>query len=153
MTSAGKTGSCFPDEKERRMAFFLQYVFRIPLPHKGVGDLPSSVRRSGNGLPRHRRRIFYVSTSLFRRLLAGRRQRVEEPAEADRVYVGDTVSRDIIGAKRAGFGWAAQIYSFLTAQKDVGIPITEAERPDVVIQNFEEFLAWLDQENPAMTLK
>ena len=69
------------------------------------------------------------------------------------VYVGDTVSRDIIGAKRAGFGKAVQIYSFLTAQKDVGIPVAEAEKPDVVIQNFEEFLAWLDRENPAMALK
>ena len=36
MTSAGKTGSCFPDEKERRAAFLLQCVFRIPLPHKGA---------------------------------------------------------------------------------------------------------------------
>ena len=69
------------------------------------------------------------------------------------VYMGDTVSRDIIGAKRAGFGKAVQIYSFLTAQKDVGIPIAEAEKPDVVIQNFEEFLEWLDRENPAMALK
>ena len=69
------------------------------------------------------------------------------------VYMGDTVSRDIIGAKRAGFGKAVQIYSFLTAQKDVGIPIAEAEKPDVVIQNFQEFLEWLDRENPAMALK
>ena len=30
----------------------LQCVFRIPLPHKGAGDFPSSVRRSGNGLPK-----------------------------------------------------------------------------------------------------
>ena len=69
------------------------------------------------------------------------------------VYMGDTVSRDIIGAKRAGFGRAVQIYSFLTAQKDVGIPIAEAEKPDVVIRNFEEFLAWLDRENPDMALR
>ena len=68
------------------------------------------------------------------------------------VYIGDTVSRDIIGAKRAGFGKAVQIYSFLTAQKDEGIPIAEAEKPDVVIRNFEEFLAWLDRENPEMAL-
>ena len=47
----------------------------------------------------------------------------------------------------------AQIYSFLTAQKVVGIPIAESEKPDVVIQNFEEFLDWLDRENPAMALK
>ena len=69
------------------------------------------------------------------------------------VYMGDTVSRDILGAKRAGFGKAVQIYSFLTAQKDVGIPVAEAEKPDVVIENFEQFLAWLDRENPAMALK
>jgi len=31
--SAGKTGSCFPDEKTTS----LQYVFRIPLPHMGTG--------------------------------------------------------------------------------------------------------------------
>ena len=68
------------------------------------------------------------------------------------VYMGDTVSRDIIGAKRAGFGKAVQIYSFLTAQKDEGIPIAEAEKPDVVIKNFDEFLAWLDRENPEMAL-
>lgn len=68
------------------------------------------------------------------------------------VYMGDTVSRDIIGAKRAGFGKTVQIYSFLTAQKDEGIPIAEAEKPDVVIRNFEEFLAWLDRENPEMAL-
>ena len=36
----------------------LQCVFRIPLPHKGAGDFPSSVRRSENGLPKYRRRIF-----------------------------------------------------------------------------------------------
>ena len=40
MTSAGKTGSCFPDEKERRAAFLLQCVFRIPLPHEGAVDPP-----------------------------------------------------------------------------------------------------------------
>ena len=30
--SAGKTGSCFPDET----TLGLQYVFRIPLPHQGI---------------------------------------------------------------------------------------------------------------------
>ena len=69
------------------------------------------------------------------------------------VYMGDTVSRDILGAKRAGFGKAVQIYSFLTAQKDVGVEIADADKPDVVTQNFEEFLAWLDRENPAMALR
>lgn len=67
------------------------------------------------------------------------------------VYMGDTISRDIIGAKRAGFGKCVQIYSFLSAQKDVGIE--NLEKPDVVINNFEEFIQWLDQENPEMALR
>ena len=40
----------------------------------------------------------------------------------------------------------------LAAPEDEGIPVAEAEKPDVVIQNFEEVLAWLDQENPEMAL-
>ena len=65
------------------------------------------------------------------------------------VYMGDTVSRDIIGAKRAGFGKAVQIYSFLSAQKDVGV-VADVEKPDVVIENFRQFLDWLDEVNPEM---
>lgn len=37
------------------------------------------------------------------------------------VYVGDTVSRDIIGSKRAGFACAIQICSKLTKEKDLGV--------------------------------
>ncbi len=37
------------------------------------------------------------------------------------VYVGDTVSRDIIGSKRAGFAVAIQIGSQLTKEKDKGV--------------------------------
>ena len=66
------------------------------------------------------------------------------------VYMGDTVSRDIIGAKRAGFGKSVQIYSFLSAQKDVGVT-EDADKPDMVIENFRQFLEWLDQVNPAPT--
>ena len=63
--------------------------------------------------------------------------------------MGDTVSRDIIGAKRAGFGKAVQIYSFLSAQKDVGV-VADAEKPDVVIENFQQFIQWLDEVNPEL---
>lgn len=59
------------------------------------------------------------------------------------VYVGDTISRDIIGAKRAGFGRAVQICSFLTSQKDEGLPVKENERPDVIIRDLRELLDWL----------
>jgi len=62
------------------------------------------------------------------------------------VYVGDTVSRDIIGAKRMGFGKAVQIPSFLTAKKDAAVG--DADRPDLIIRDFSELVTFLDGENP-----
>ena len=51
-------------------------------------------------------------------------------------YVGDTVSRDIIGARRAGYGLAIQIRSFLTEKSaDRG---TEDVQPDAVIRDLTE---------------
>ena len=77
------------------------------------------------------------------------RQMQADPKQS--VYMGDTVSRDIIGAKSAGFGKAVQIYSFLSAQKDVGV-VADSEKPDYIVKSFEEFIAWLDQINPEMAL-
>ena len=68
------------------------------------------------------------------------------------VYVGDTVSRDIIGPKQVGFAKAVQIRSFLSDQKDVNVA-TDAERPDKVIGNLMDLVTWLDQVNPAMAPK
>ena len=65
------------------------------------------------------------------------------------VYVGDTVSRDIIGSKRAGFGKAVQIGSFLSAQKDAAVG-AGAEKPDVVIDRIGALADWLDSVNPTM---
>jgi putative hydrolase of the HAD superfamily len=50
-------------------------------------------------------------------------------------YVGDTVSRDTIGARRAGYGLAIQIKSFLTTQVDHG---TDGVRPDAIIRDLTE---------------
>jgi putative hydrolase of the HAD superfamily len=50
-------------------------------------------------------------------------------------YVGDTVSRDVIGARRAGYGLAIQIRSFLTDRSDEG---TDHVPPDAVIQDLRE---------------
>lgn len=36
-------------------------------------------------------------------------------------YVGDTYSRDVLGARRAGFGVTIHIHSFLTKTKDVNV--------------------------------
>ena len=54
-------------------------------------------------------------------------------APEESVYVGDTVSRDIIGSKRAGFAAAIQICSKLTREKDAGI--RRAWEPDYVVED------------------
>ena len=59
------------------------------------------------------------------------RQLQSAPEEC--VYVGDTISRDIIGSKRSGFAKAIQIGSFLTKEKDQGVK-REFE-PDYVISD------------------
>ena len=52
-------------------------------------------------------------------------------------YVGDTLSRDVVGARRAGYGLAIQIRSFLTARSDQGIVDVE---PDAAIQDLMDVL-------------
>lgn len=47
-------------------------------------------------------------------------------------YVGDTVSRDVVGAHRAGYALAIQIKSFLTGKSDRA---TDTEPPDAVVEN------------------
>jgi len=50
-------------------------------------------------------------------------------------YVGDTISRDVAGAQRAGYGMTIQIKSFLTSRSDRD---SDTERPDAVIQTLNE---------------
>lgn len=50
-------------------------------------------------------------------------------------YVGDTVSRDVVGARRAGYGLTIQIKSFLTTKADHE---TETEIPDQVISDLSQ---------------
>jgi putative hydrolase of the HAD superfamily len=52
-------------------------------------------------------------------------------------YVGDTVSRDVIGARRAKYGLAIQIKSFLTDKTDNG---TSRVRPDAIIQDLMQVI-------------
>ena len=54
-----------------------------------------------------------------------------EPSQS--VYVGDTVSRDVIGSKRAGFAAAIQIGSQLTGEKDA--KIRREFEPDYYIED------------------
>lgn len=52
-------------------------------------------------------------------------------------YVGDTVSRDVVGARSAGYGLAIQIKSFLTDKSDKE---TDIERPDAVILDLRQVI-------------
>lgn len=58
-------------------------------------------------------------------------------------YVGDTVSRDIIGARRAGWGMMIQIDNPLTYKKDAHL-LSQGWTPDYKIYRLEEILPILD---------
>ncbi|QOX64507.1 HAD family hydrolase [Anoxybacterium hadale] len=60
------------------------------------------------------------------------------------VYVGDTVSRDVIGSKKAGFAQAVQICSFMTEVSDSKAS-AGACAPDRIIYSMEELIPYLDQ--------
>lgn len=62
---------------------------------------------------------------------------------AESVYVGDTVSRDIIGSKRAGFAKAIQIGSQLTREKDAGI--CREYEPDYIVSDIYDVLPILKE--------
>ena len=95
------------------------------LEEYGIRDYFSDVTLSSvTGMRKPLADIFYVST----------RQLRVSPKEC--VYVGDTVSRDIIGSKKAGFACAIQIGSQLTREKDSGVR-TDL-RPDHVIEDIYE---------------
>ena len=76
------------------------------------------------------------------------RQMQAKPEEC--AYVGDTISRDIIGAKRMHFGAAIQIQSFLSAQKDAGVDA--AYQPDHIIRELPELVDYLEERNRAERL-
>ncbi len=95
------------------------------LEEYGIRDLFEDVTLSSvTGLRKPRPDIFYVSM----------RQLCVRPEEC--VYVGDTISRDIIGSKRAGFACAIQIRSKLTKEKDAAV--RREFEPDYVIENIYE---------------
>jgi putative hydrolase of the HAD superfamily len=58
-------------------------------------------------------------------------------------YVGDTLSRDVIGSKRAGYALAFQIVSFMTAASDAAVG-PDAERPDYAVESLGEIVGILD---------
>lgn len=58
-------------------------------------------------------------------------------------YVGDTYSRDIVGASRAGFGETFHIHSQLTALKDIGV---YEEKPTHTISDIYDVYTILKEE-------
>ncbi len=98
------------------------------LEEYGIRDFFRDVTLSSvTGFRKPSRDIFTVSLRQMRSL----------PEEC--VYVGDTVSRDVIGSKRAGFAAAVQIGSRLTGEKDRALEKTLA--PDYVIQDIYDVAA------------
>lgn len=81
------------------------------------------VTSSGLGCRKPNPRIFLEATRLM------------DLPPAACAYVGDTISRDVVGARRAGYALAIQIKSFLTDISDRG---TAAETPDVVVRDLSE---------------
>lgn len=75
------------------------------------------------------------------------RQVQSKPEEC--VYVGDTVSRDVIGSKRAGFAKAIQICSKLTGEKDSGI--RREYEPDYMVEDIYEVYPIVQQLREAET--
>jgi len=65
-------------------------------------------------------------------------------AASTTAYVGDTLSRDVIGSKRAGYALAFQIRSFLTAGSDSGVG-PDSEKPDYAVESLSEIVAILDR--------
>ncbi len=57
-------------------------------------------------------------------------------------YVGDTISRDVAGAQRAGYGMSIQIRSFLTGISDRP---GDTARPDAVIASLMDVVALVGQ--------
>lgn len=64
------------------------------------------------------------------------------PASAA-AYVGDTLSRDVIGSKAAGYALAFRIDSFMTAASDTGV-VPDAGKPDFVVESLGEIIGILD---------
>jgi len=111
-----------------RLAIISNVISRGLVPLKlaeyGIAHYFDPVVTSSNfGWRKPNERIFHEATRLMGL----------QPAAC--AYVGDTVSRDVIGARRAGYGLAIQIESFLTAQVDHGIGDV---RPDAVVHDLME---------------
>lgn len=93
------------------------------------------VTSSGFGYRKPSPRIFWEAT----------RQMDLPPAAC--AYVGDTISRDVVGARRAGYALSIQIKSFLTSRSDRE---SDVEAPDAVVRTLDEVVDVVTSHNSAM---
>jgi len=118
------------DERGFRLAIISNTLSRRLVPSKlaeyGIAyHFDPVVTSASLGWRKPNERIFEEATRVM-----------QLPPEAC-AYVGDTVSRDVIGARRAGFGLVVQIKSFLTSKADrdvVGVA------PDATIHDLVQIL-------------
>jgi putative hydrolase of the HAD superfamily len=87
------------------------------------------VTSSGLGTRKPNPRIFWEAARL-----------IGLPPEAC-AYVGDTISRDVIGSRRAGYALAIQIRSFLTKVADGD---SQTESPDFAVDSLLQVLDAVD---------
>ena len=93
------------------------------------------VTSSGFGYRKPSPRIFWEATG-----------KMDLPPAAC-AYVGDTISRDVVGAKRAGYALSIQIKSFLTSRSDSECDV---EAPDVVVRTLDEVADVVTSHNSAI---
>lgn len=62
-------------------------------------------------------------------------------------YVGDTISRDVLGVRRAGWGWVIQIDNPLVYHRDAAVMQEQAVQPDFSIQSLPEIVPIIDRIN------
>ena len=99
-------------------------MVQVKLEEYGIGHYFDPVVTSSNfGWRKPNERIFLEAARLM------------GCAPAECAYVGDTVSRDVSGAHRAGYTLAIQIKSFLTDKADKA---TDVEPPDAVIHDLRQ---------------
>lgn len=115
-------------KKGHRLAIISNIISRGLVPRRlveyGIAHYFDPVVTSSNlGWRKPNARIFEEAAHLM-----------QLPPEAC-AYVGDTVSRDVIGARRAEYGLVIQIKSFLTGKADVGV---DSVPPDAVITDLRQ---------------
>lgn len=123
-----------------RLAIISNIISRRLVPYKlveyGIAQYFDPVVTSSSlGWRKPNERIFNEATRLL-----------QLPPEAC-AYVGDTISRDVIGARRAGYGLAIQIPSFLTGGSDSDVGDIA---PDAVIRDLTQVVALLTPEEESV---